>query len=243
MPVIAAVETASASRRRASSNGADFWFTSFMGGNRYRPATKPPPGPDVVYPVAFLVEQDPDVTVGAHFHQADQFQVVVHGAGRLGTHEVGPISVHFSAAFSPYGPIRAGSSGLHYFTLRNGWDPGARYMPGARAELPRPRHHRTAIADLSPATAETGRAAILAPEPDGLAAWRWRLAEGTRLDGPEPTSGRGQFWLVLAGTLLHDEAIGPRSCVFVYPDEPAFHGLAGAGGLDILALQFPLRLH
>lgn len=241
MPVIAAAETASATRRRARSNGSEFWFTSFIGANRYRLESVAPPDEDAVYPVAFLVEQDPGVTVHAHFHQADQFQVMVEGAGRLGTHDVEPISVHFGSAFSPYGPIRADAAGLHYFTLRNGWDPGARYMPGARAELPRPRPYRMVLSQISPDEAERGRSAVLGPEADGLGAWRWHLTEGDAFEGPEPASGRGQFWLVLDGNLECEATLGRRSCLFVRPEEQAFQGRAGAGGVDLLALQFPSR--
>jgi hypothetical protein len=244
MPVTAAAEAAFATRRRAVSNGTGFWHTSFIGASRYRPETAPPPGPGTLYPMAFLVEQDAGTIAGAHFHQSDQFQVIVHGGGSLGAHEVAPVEVHFAAAFSPYGPIRAGAEGLHYFTLRNGWDPGARYMPGARADLPRPRRHRTAGGRLSNRV-ETADApeVVLAPEPDGLAAWRWHLPAGARLDGPAPEDGRGQFWLVLGGALARDgDALGFHSCVFVGPDEPALAAVAGEGGLDVLAMQFPRLL-
>ncbi len=240
MLVTAAAEAASATRRRAQSNGATFWHTTFIGANRYRPEAAPLPAADAIYPVAFLVEQDPGMTVSAHFHQSDQFQVMVQGGGRLGTHDVHPVAVHFSGAFSAYGPIRAGAEGLHYFTLRNGWDPGARYMPGARADLPRVRRHREAVA--GPLSVGTGFETVLGPEPDGLAAWRWRLSNGARLDGPDPAGGRGQFWLVLDGALERDgELFGRHSCVFVGPDEPGLAAAAGAGGLDVLAVQFPRR--
>lgn len=240
MLVTAAAETALATRHRGQSSGATFWHTTFIGANRYRPDAAPPPAPDAVYPMAFLVEQDAGVTVGAHFHQADQFQVVVEGGGRLGTHDVEPVSVHFTGAFSAYGPIRAGARGLHYFTLRNGWDPGARYMPGARADLPRARRHREAVA--GPLAEASGFETVLDPEPDGLAAWHWRLPEGARLDGPDPGAGRGQFWLVLDGTLERDgDVFGRHSCVFVGPDESALAVTAGAGGLDVLSVQFPRR--
>ncbi len=243
MPVTAAAEAALATRRRAVSAGAGFWHTTFIGANRYRPDAAPPPAPDAIYPVAFLVEQDAGAIVGAHFHQADQFQVMLRGGGRLGTHDAGPIAVHFAGAFSAYGPIRAGAEGLHYFTLRNGWDPGARYMPGARADLPRSRRHRMALAGPLPERSgeAIGRETVLGPEPDGLATWRWRLSEGAQLDGPDPADGRGQFWLVLAGALWRGETLGPRSCVFVGPEEPGLIGTAGAGGLDVLAMQFPRR--
>ncbi len=240
MLVTAAAEAAFATRRRAQSNGATFWHTTLIGANRYRPEAAPASAEDAIYPMAFLVEQDPGVTVGAHFHQSDQFQVMVKGGGRLGVHDVEPVSVHFTGAFSAYGPIRAGAEGLHYVTLRNGWDPGARYMPGARADLPRVRRHREAVA--GPSGEASGFETVLGPEPDGLAAWRWRLSEGARLDGPDPASGCGQFWLVLDGTLARGgEALHRHSCVFVGPDEPSFADSAGAGGLDVLALQFPRR--
>ena len=80
------------------------------------------------------------------------------------------------------------------------------------------------------------------PGSRALAAWRWRLSGGARLAGPDPAAGRGQFWLVLGGTLERDaESLGRHSCVFVGPDEPGLVALAGAGGLDVLALQFPRR--
>ena len=246
MPLIAAAEAASATRRRASSNGMGFWHTTCLGGSRYRPDPGPPPPPGALYAMAFMVEQDPDTTVQAHFHQADQFQVVVAGGGTLGTHAVAPVAVHFTAAYSAYGPIRAGADGLAYFTLRNGWDPGARYMPGARGDLPRPRRHREAIGAPAPVRADPAAGPTCEPAlpagPDGLAAWRYRLPAGAPLAGPDPAASAGQYWLVLGGSLLRDDtALGPRSCLFVAPDEPGLAARAGGGGLDLLAMQFPRR--
>lgn len=248
MPLIADADTARATRRRASSNGTGFWHTTYLGANRYRPDAAPPPLPGALYPMAFLVEQDAGSTVGAHFHQADQFQVLVAGDGTLGTHAVGPVAVHFTAAFSAYGPIHAGTQGLSYFTLRNGWDPGARYMPGARTELPRPRRHREAVGATIPLVADPAALGTTAPccEPvlpeqlDGLAAWRYRFPADAALAGPDPATGAGQYWLVLAGGLVRDgAALPPRSCLFVAPDEPGLAAVAGADGVELLALQFP----
>src|SRR5215813_9925623 len=48
-----------------------------------------------------------------HFHENDQFQVVVGGKGKLGRHELAPYTVHFSRAYTPYGPLSsAADSGL-----------------------------------------------------------------------------------------------------------------------------------
>ena len=102
MPVTACADDARPSRRRANSNGADFWLTSYIGANRYAASAGDPPAPGSIYPMAFLVEQDAGAVVGAHYHQADQFQVVVGGTGRLGRHDVAPGAIHYAGAWSPY---------------------------------------------------------------------------------------------------------------------------------------------
>jgi hypothetical protein len=244
MPLIAAAAEAAATRRRASSDGTGFWHTTYLGTNRYRPDAAPPPAQGALYAMAFLVEQDPGSTVRAHFHQADQFQVVLAGDGTLGTHAVAPVAVHFTAAHSAYGPIRAGAAGLTYFTLRNGWDPGARYMPEARAALPRPRRHREAVGPAPAPTAPTAarRVPVLAAAPDGLAAWHHHLPAGAPLTGPGPAADAGHYWLVVAGSLHHGSAeLGPWSCMFVTPGEPAPAAHAGAAGAALLSLHFPCR--
>ena len=231
MPVIGSADAVGATRRRASSNGSQFWLTSYIGANRYTAEAAEPPSPGTIYPMAFLVEQDPGEVVGAHYHQADQFQVIVSGGGRLGSHDVTPISVHFAGAWSAYGPLRAGAHGLHYFTLRNGWDPGARYMefPDNRAGLRAlPRRHREVV----------GETAAVAS--DGFCALRLRISPSESATGPDPANGAGQFWLVLSGSLLlGDGAVPAMSCVFVHPDEPMFTANSGADGLEVLAMQFP----
>jgi hypothetical protein len=68
------------------------------------------------------------------------------------------------------------------------------------------------------------------------------LPPGASASGPDPDDGNGQYWVVIAGSLLRDEIeLAPRSCVFVSPNEPAFTAVAGAQGLEVLALQFPRR--
>jgi hypothetical protein len=99
------------------------------------PPGEKPPADDALHPMAFLVEKGPGAVTRPHFHQADQFQVVVAGRGMLGDHEFSDGAVHYTDAYSAYGPIVAGKSGIWWFTLRNRWDPGARYMPAEREVL------------------------------------------------------------------------------------------------------------
>lgn len=248
MPVIASTDAALANRRRGSAaDGVTFWHTLYIGTTRYNmePGT-PDPDADALFPMAFLVEQDPGSTANAHYHQQDQFQLVVNGHAMLGMHEVAPVTVHFTAAHTAYGPIRADAKdGVWYFTLRNGFDPGARFMtmPENRVALRQVqgRKHREAVAGpLSPPT--TPHETLLGPDADGMGAWRYHLSPGQTISGPDPASGRGQYWVVVGGEMLRDGTVLPvRSCVFVYPDEDAFAATAGPGGLEVVAMQFPKR--
>ncbi len=248
MPVVASADAARVNRRRgAAADGVTFWHTLYIGTSRHNMAPgTPDPAAEALFPMAFLVEQDPGTTANAHYHQQDQFQVVVNGHGTLGTHQIAPVTVHFTAAHTAYGPIRADKTdGVWYFTLRNGFDPGARFMkmPENRVALRSipGRVHREAVAGpLTPAT--TPEETLLGPDADGMAAWRYHLAPGQTVTGPDPASGRGQYWVVVGGEMVRDKEVLPiRSCVFVYPDDTAFSAAAGPGGLEVVAMQFPVR--
>lgn len=266
MTLIATAEAARANRRRATAgDGMGFWHTLYLGTTRYNMAAgEADPAPDAVFPMAFLVEQDPGEVANAHFHQADQFQVVVGGEGTLGTHAVRPVSVHFAGAYTAYGPIHAGATGLTYFTLRNGFDPGARYMLRSENRVAlrsvRGRRHREAVAGplgdgggaevlladgggAEVLLADGGDAEVLlGPESDGLAVWRYHLAPNAQVQGIAPNGGRGQYWLVVDGDLRRDrEVLGPLSCAFVHPHEAPFGATGGPTGATVLAMQFPHR--
>ena len=248
MTLIATADAARANRRRGSApDGVTFWHTLYLGTSRYNMAPgTPDPDAAALFPMAFLVEQDPGSTAQAHFHQQDQFQLVVGGYGTMGTHEIRPVTVHFTGAHTAYGPIKASADeGVWYFTLRNGFDPGARFMtmPENRVALRtiQGRRHREAVAGpLAPPTAPTET--LLGPEPDGMTAWRFALPAGTPVTGPDPVLGRGQYWVVTAGSLTHaGEDLPAMSCAFVYPDDQPFQAVAGSDGVEVVAMQFPRR--
>ena len=209
----------------------------------------------MLYPMAFLVEKEPHAVVKPHFHQADQYQVVVQGGGRLGTHDVGTVAVHYTDAWSAYGPIVAADEGISWFTLRNTWDSGARYMPAARDQLraarPQNLQHREATSPPMP-VASAGRpgahrqACPASPSSSKRrTAWRRGAIACRRarsVTGPDPRAGGGQFWIVLSGSASAGGAalLPPNSCVFVAPDDGALTVIAGDGGAETLCLQFPV---
>jgi hypothetical protein len=248
MTITASADTVRTNRRRGSAaDGVTFWHTLYLGTSRYNMAPgTPDPDADALFPMAFLVEQDPGTTATSHYHQQDQFQLVVNGEAMMGLHEVRPVTVHFSGAHTAYGPIRASQdAGVWYFSLRNGFDPGARFMSMAENRIalrsvPGRRHREAVAGPLAPPTAPAET--LLGPEPDGMAAWRYTLAANEAVVGRDPSSGRGQYWVVTGGNLVRDgEKLPAMSCAFVYPDDAPFRAVAGPDGLEVVAMQFPVR--
>ena len=238
--------------RRKTGNG---WHTTYIGKNRNTlKEGEAPPADDALYPMAFLVEKEAAAVVKPHFHQADQYQVIVQGSGRLGIHDVASVAVHYTDAYSAYGPIIAADEGVSWFTLRNAWDPGARYMPEHRLQLREARaryQHREATcgplpplsaADLAALTTATA-VQVIETTKDGLGTWRYTVPGNGSVTGPDPATGGGQFWLVSSGTaaVAGGSLLPPNSCIFVAPEDAAAFISAGPLGADLICMQFPLR--
>jgi hypothetical protein len=241
---------AAQANRRRTGNG---WHTTYIGKNRNTlQQGEAPPDASIIYPMAFLVEKDAAAITRPHFHAADQYQVIVQGGGRLGIHDVATVSVHYTDAYSAYGPIVAAGEGISWFTLRNAWDPGARYMPAERAQLREARarfqHREATCGPLAPLTeaelaalTDVSGSAVIEEAKDGLGTWRYTVQPGGVAAGPDPATGGGQFWLVSSGTAhVPGGALLPaNSCVFVAPDDAALEMFAGPAGADLLCMQFP----
>jgi len=244
---------------RTTTDGRHIWRSRYFG---------PPPSPEsssslmpalseTVYvdrlpgeprePQAFLIEQDPGATVHPHFHFVDQFQVVAAGSGSLGRHKLAPLSVHFAAACTGYGPIEPGAEGLSYFTFRASADEtGAQYLPAARNRM-RPGRRRNEIVDQIPLTPpdalrqRTNSQLDTALElDDGLAVCLYRLAPGASAHAIDASLGDGVTLMVAAGSLQQDDGMFPRwSCLFVPPEEARLPLRAGPDGAEVLMLRYP----
>lgn len=207
------------------------------------------PDPAAIYPMAYLVQQSPDSEIQPHYHQADQFQLFLGGSGRIGTHSLAGMTIHYAGSLSPYGPIVSGAGGLQYLTFRNRWDPGAQWMPenAQRLRAHADRKHFALSRDI-PALAEsmdgeTHWQRVMEEALPGLGAWLVRASAGAAVVGPDPDVGAGQFWFTLEGDIAHEERLlGPRSVVFVEPNEqPLQLRVGGDRGATLLVMQFPRK--
>jgi hypothetical protein len=235
MPLTATTEQVSSGRKHyVLANGTSYYRTAYIGGAAVKEG-----------PTCFLVEQAPNSIVEPHFHQADQFQVFVAGEGLLGKHKIAPVVVHYVNAFTPYGPIKSLGDGIHYFTLRNGYDPGARFLPGAIKELPRaPRRHATSTPSpigRDPGPAATEWTNLFEGEADGLAAYHVKLARGDTQSVGESQATCGEFWVVLRGSLeLGTKALLAYSCLYRSGQEERPMARAGRNGAELVVLHFPV---
>lgn len=200
-------------------------------------------------PQAYLVEQQPNWILKPHFHVQQQFQLFSAGSGFLGRHPIEPLTVHYAAPETGYGPITAGPTGLSYFSLRLVPDTAAWYLPESRtrmrAGLAKRQLSGGPVKASSDETLRSRRTlsteVLIQPSDDGPAAWMLRVPANARtpadlLSGDEP-----RFCYVAGGTMRTEQAeltLTPRSMAFLSKGEP-FVLEAGEQGLEVLVLQFP----
>jgi hypothetical protein len=231
---------------KSRGTGEEHWRTDFLG--------KPGDGGGIKNePQAFLIEMHADETILPHFHEVDQFQVFVSGAGSLGRDKEAaqPLSVHYADHHTGYGPINAGPQGYSYFTLRAQSDPGAHYLhkPGYREALKPSRKRHGVAAGITLSTepilmdrkeASVERLLQDLDGSDGLGVSLIRMGPGMSHAGPDPRATGGQYYLVLNGGLeLEIGGYSAWSTVFVSRDDAPLALKAGPKGLEALLLQFP----
>lgn len=235
---------AAARRFRVDGHGAGAWIHPYFGveaphTDRTRPSTD-------AYPVAYRVCQDPSTAIQTHFHQVDQFQVVLGGRGSLGRADLAPVCVHYAAAHTGYGPLQAGPDGLDYLTVRNRWDPGLRPLPEARAELDRagerrPVHRLSALPGASTADGSPTHTLLIDPvDAAGAGAWRSVFGAGPiDLRCSRECDGAA---IVLSGAIdRHGEALGVGDCAVWTRGAPPTDWVAATDATMLLCLQFAPR--
>jgi len=205
---------------------------------------------DNAQPQGFLVDQPAGSVTHPHFHESNQFQVFVGGSGRFGKKPAAPLTVQYASGHTPYGPIVAGDDGVRYFTLRQRWDPGAKYMPQMRDRLQRGRQRQALVADLPVQDAQdlarrTDNETLnfIGPEDDGLLGALVSVAPNASATVPDAGKGAGQYHVVVAGSMRasdeRDDYLERLSCEYVFANDQAMQVTAGKDGLQLLVLRFP----
>jgi hypothetical protein len=193
-------------------------------------------------PQAFLVERPyANAIIHPHFHDVDQFQIVVAGDGRMGKKAVKPVTLQYADAYTPYGPIVANDQGISFFTLRPVASGGHFKMPGNRHRMPCRAGRNIAAGFDADRPLQAGAVELeplLEAEADGVAAVGIRFGADATTRGV-PSDAGGQYYLVCAGTLVDGErALGVNSLIHVAPGEAAPMLIAGADGASVLMVQF-----
>lgn len=194
-------------------------------------------------PQGFLVERPyANARIDPHFHDVDQFQVVVAGDGRIGKKEVRAVTFQYADAFTPYGPIVARDDGISFFTLRNVASGGHFSMPGSGHLMPcRAGRNIAAVFEQNYASLSEGEIifeSLMEPQDDGVDAEGIRMGPHARGEGPS-NDGGGQYYLICAGSLLADgKTLSENSLIRVDAGEPTPNLQAGADGANVLVLQF-----
>lgn len=201
------------------------------------------PGVIDAEPQAFYVDRlYAGARIDPHFHDIDQFQVVVDGDCAMGKKPAPPISFQYADAYTPYGPIVDRGAGFAFFTLRPIASGGFFAMPGNRQHMPgragRNIAGRFDLATPGPGAGAVERTRLMESQPDGAGAIGIRLGQGAEASGPESDAG-GQYYLVCAGEAeVAGRRLAGRSLIHIASGEAAPRFTAGPSGADILCLQF-----
>jgi rubredoxin len=235
MTTMVSLAEATASREQLGTPGNEIWRTHFLAAV---PGTRDPQ--------AFMVQYAPGRVLRTHFHDVDEFQIVVAGRGTLGRHELAPFTVHFARAFTPYGPIVAGADGLSFLTLRARRDSsGPQLLPDKRDALEQVegRVPWQAAEQLGPAPADgdfsVSRLTKLV-DATGLAAWFMHLPPACSAAMPAAANCGGQYVVVLQGAVnLGSRSVAAPAVGYVANDETPLTLTNGSQAAVLAVLNFP----
>jgi len=193
-------------------------------------------------PQVFMVELfEPGSRIEPHFHDVDQFQIVLRGGGHLGSEATEPVSFHYADAYTPYGPIVSRGEGISFLTIRAAAAGAFFPMPASRHLLPGlpGRNITGAFPSGGPRRAGVGHSTVLLETDDGARVTGLALGPGAEAEPPPADAGR-QYYLVCSGSAsAGNEVLRRWSIVELEPGEGLASLRAGPGGAEILVAQLP----
>ncbi len=197
-------------------------------------------------PLASLNEQDPGRVSSTHFHIVDQFQVILNGGGTVGRHKLAQYGVHFTRAYTPYGPLVADpKEGMKFFVMRAHPDTGSQRLPKEMEQLSKAPNRdpwqATVNVAFPPLTAESALQQVAGISDErGLAVHALKMKPNAHAQAPDPAQGDGQYVVVVKGSALHDgkEHKAP-ALLWVWPKDGPLQVQSGTEGLEAIVLNYP----
>ncbi len=204
------------------------------------------------HPHCHYTEMDANQEILPHFHQVNQFLVMVGGSVTVEGKDIPLILVHYSDRFTPFGPMSSGPYGLGIWALMPKSDPGGIYMsqPNAQARLKPSKRRSILMGNIAVSTPFVlqGSAVVAldnllpkdADTSDGLSAHMLRMGARAKTTGPDPRVTGGQYYLVMNGSLNYNQAnYAASSAFYLEPTDAPLEAQAGAEGVEALVMSFP----
>lgn len=182
-----------------------------------------------------------------HAHPVDQWQIYVSGVARLAKKPVQLVTIQYTDAWVPYGPIEVTKEGFALLALWPRPNDETYEMPkdaNTIREHLRGKPHRIIFEkiDITNEAVATAEETTLIQE-DTVWARRWRLPAGATLETPDPAQGGGQFFVPLQGSFAYEEReYAQWSTIYVGSKDGRIVLRAGADGADVVGMQFALQL-
>jgi hypothetical protein len=178
-----------------------------------------------------------------HAHPVDQWQIYVSGSAHLAKKLVQLVTIQYTDAWVPYGPIEVTKDGFALLALWPRPNDETYEMPKDATTIRehlRGKQHRIIFKQLDVANEEpTHFSATTLIEEAAVWARRWRLPADATLETPDPAQGGGQFFIPLQGSVKYEGHEYPRwSAIYVGPQDGRIAIQAGTDGADVLGMQF-----
>jgi hypothetical protein len=183
-------------------------------------------------------------TLRAHFHEVDQFQILLGAPGSLYQRTPIPaLMLHYADAFSTYGPMIGTDPPLRFFTLRAQRSKATWYMPKDREHLRyRGSRHFLVTPDefTAPMQGEIATKVLIEQADDGLEALDVSGGAGATMLVEPSKATSGQYIFVADGSLAFDgKTYGPESLGWQDASDESAKLQAGSDGCRILVLRYP----
>jgi hypothetical protein len=205
-------------------------------------------GRDITDGAAGWILELEDQALANHFHDVDQFQIFLPAPGAVYQRTpVDALTVQYTDAFTPYGPLVGKTPAFRFFTLRPKTSNVYAFMPDEK-DPKVTRGHRHFNVTPEPVSAASRPAAgtvvtdsLIKLHEDGLEVLMLTVGPETALVVEAPGVGKtGQFVYLSDGSASYDGAVYDAETLgWQLPEDGDARFTAGRDGCRIIVFRFP----